>query len=150
MVVYLNMDGNYVLPFGKFKGKKLSEIPDTWFIWMYDHQKLSGQLKQYAEENIPILKIQAKQLKEKFTITIKEGRQTTKLQVSRIALTERTEQFRVVGRSVDVVLESNRPLFRNKGLKHRRPDWKLISGSVLSAERIPEAIMNHLEPKKPL
>ncbi len=42
----------------------------------------------------------------------------------------RTELFKVVGRNKFIVLESNRPLFRNRGLKYRKPDFKLIEGNV--------------------
>jgi hypothetical protein len=31
-----------------------------------------------------------------------------------------------------IVLESNRPLFRTKVLKHRMPNWKQIEGQKLS------------------
>lgn len=58
------MDANSIMPFGKYKGKKLSEVPDNWFVWMYDHKKLSGNLKLYAETTIEILKIQARQNKK--------------------------------------------------------------------------------------
>jgi hypothetical protein len=43
---------------------------------------------------------------------------------------KRTEKF-VVQRMDEIwILESNRPLFRSKGLKKRRPDFKFIDGDV--------------------
>jgi uncharacterized protein (DUF3820 family) len=59
------MDGDSIMPFGKYKGDKLSEVPDSWFIFMYDRKKLSGELKSYAESNVRLLAIQARQTKEK-------------------------------------------------------------------------------------
>ena len=50
------MDKKLVMPFGKYKGKNLSEIPDGYFLYLYDRNKLSGWLKEYAENNIPVLK----------------------------------------------------------------------------------------------
>lgn len=42
---------------GSHKGKKLKDIPDGWFIWMYDRRKLSPELMEYAEDRIAILEI---------------------------------------------------------------------------------------------
>lgn len=30
-------------------------------------------------------------------------------------------------------MQTNEPLFRNRGMKHRRPDWKLIEGQIHTA-----------------
>lgn len=61
------MNDNTILTFGTHKGKALANIPDSWFIWMYDNGKLSGELKKYAEDNIRVLQIQAEQQKKKGT-----------------------------------------------------------------------------------
>lgn len=45
-----------IMPFGKYKGKKLSEIPDGWWTWMYDRSKLSKQYIDYAEDRVNILR----------------------------------------------------------------------------------------------
>ena len=52
-----------VMPFGKYKGKLLSQIPDGYLIYLYDRNKFSGILKEYVEENVRVLKY----LKEKKT-----------------------------------------------------------------------------------
>ena len=54
-----------IIHFGKYKGSALGDIPNSWFIWMYDRKLLSKDLMKYAEQNIRILEIQAKQLKFK-------------------------------------------------------------------------------------
>jgi len=41
---------------------------------------------------------------------------------------ESFEQFRVNAKNQEITLQSNRPLFAEKGLKYRRPDWKILSG----------------------
>ncbi|MBD0376922.1 MAG: hypothetical protein ICV51_14985 [Flavisolibacter sp.] len=33
-------------------------------------------------------------------------------------------------RNGHILIESNRPLFRNKGLKKRRPDFKVVEGQL--------------------
>jgi hypothetical protein len=50
--------------------------------------------------------------------------------VEHTVINERIEHFKVIGKNKSIVLESNRPLFRNRGLKHRKPDFKLIEGTV--------------------
>ncbi len=57
------MNPNSIMPFGKYKGKKLSDVPQGWFIWMHDRKLLKGELKQYAEENINILRFVKQQNK---------------------------------------------------------------------------------------
>jgi uncharacterized protein (DUF3820 family) len=53
-----DMNDDTLMPFGKHKGKKLSDVPHGWFIYMNDRHRLSGKLKEYAEETVPILRIQ--------------------------------------------------------------------------------------------
>lgn len=84
-----------------------------------------------------------------FTITIQEGYKKLSFPVERFDITERSEKFRITARNKTIVLESNRPLFRNKGLKHRIPDWKLVEGTLAysgAIEKLSTAIMAVLEP----
>ena len=46
-----------VMPFGKYKGKSISEVPDGYLLYMYDRKKFSGELKKYVELTVKILKI---------------------------------------------------------------------------------------------
>lgn len=85
-----------------------------------------------------------------FYITIEIDRRNIRLRVEQIALDERIERYKVHARNGAIVVESNRPVFRNRGLKHRAPTWKVIEGNTLSnhvLERIYEAILNHVEAK---
>jgi len=59
-----------------------------------------------------------------FQITIKKNRITYTFIVEHFYITERSERFKIVARNITIILESNRPLFRNKGLKHRKPASK--------------------------
>jgi hypothetical protein len=43
---------------------------------------------------------------------------------------QRTEYFKLIARNKTLTIESNRPLFRNKGLKHRRYDLKILEGGT--------------------
>ncbi|MEJ7611345.1 MAG: hypothetical protein WKF88_09235 [Ferruginibacter sp.] len=65
-----------------------------------------------------------------FTINIKNGFRTHNLRVRQIYLDQRKEQMKIGSDRRHMIIETNRPFFRNKGLKHRNPDVKLISGDV--------------------
>jgi hypothetical protein len=88
-------------------------------------------------------------LANNFNITIQEGYKKLSFPVQRFDITGRSEKFRIAARNKTIVLESNRPLFRNKGLKHRHPDWKLIDGELSysgAVEKLANAIMKVIEP----
>ncbi len=73
-----------------------------------------------------------------------------RLKVEIILLTHLIEQYRVFNRASSIILQSNRPLFRNKGLKHRKPNWKVIEGSYRNPEileKIINELMRKIEPK---
>lgn len=57
------MDDQTIMPFGKHKGMKVGEIPNSYWIYMYDRKLLKGELKAYAEKVVPVLAVQAKQSK---------------------------------------------------------------------------------------
>lgn len=38
--------------FGKYKDKKLKDIPPDYFIWLYENTKVSGSLKSYIVSNL--------------------------------------------------------------------------------------------------
>ena len=65
-----------------------------------------------------------------FQIIIKSGYRNYRLNVEHIVINDRVEHFKIIGKNKFIVLESNRPFFRNKGLKHRKPAFKLIEGEV--------------------
>lgn len=60
----------------------------------------------------------------------------------------RREQYEIVGRDRSIVVQSNRPFFRNKGLRHRVPDWRVIEGTVRlrgNLDKIIEEIMKVID-----
>lgn len=48
-----------IMPYGKHKGKPMKEVPQGWFLYMYDRKLLKGEILKYAEENVPVLRHQA-------------------------------------------------------------------------------------------
>jgi hypothetical protein len=56
----------------------------------------------------------------------------------------REERFRVIGRNGHITFSCNRPLYRHKGVRHRRPDLKLIEG-YLSNKSIEKDIVEQIK-----
>ncbi len=78
-----------------------------------------------------------------FMITPKLDGRLIRLKVQLIYKTDTIERFEVIARNKTLVFETNRLLFINKGLKHRKGQWKLISGHInysYHREKIQEAI----------
>ena len=70
------------------------------------------------------------------------------LKVERVHVDERTERFKVSAKSEFWLFENNRPLFRNRGMKTRRIDWKLVEGRrdyQSTFEKIADALQEAIE-----
>jgi TolB-like protein len=65
-----------------------------------------------------------------FWITFRTGFRDANYLVEYIIVNKREEQFKVIARNGSVTFLSNRPLFRNKGLKRRKPDYVLVEGNI--------------------
>ena len=65
-----------------------------------------------------------------FNITIKYLGTTSNLRVQQIVLNPKIEQFKIGSDRRHMIIETNRPFFRNKKLMHRKPDVTLKSGDV--------------------
>ncbi|HTB52946.1 MAG TPA: hypothetical protein VK718_09255 [Ferruginibacter sp.] len=79
-----------------------------------------------------------------FKIRIKYSGRWYQFVVEQFDVDERNEKFRIIARNKIVVLQSNRPFFRSKGIKHRKPDWKVIEGEISNSsglEDIQKAIL---------
>ncbi len=50
------MDDNSIMPFGKYKGEKMCNVPPKYLIWLHENTKIYGQVKQYIVENMEVLK----------------------------------------------------------------------------------------------
>jgi hypothetical protein len=68
--------------------------------------------------------------------------------VEYVLVNKREEQFKIIARNGSVTFSSNRPLFRNKGLRRRRPDYVLIEGNIpnkSTENQLIEAIQRYIE-----
>ncbi len=47
------------MPFGKYKGEKLANVPASYLLWLHDNGCNNSDLKKYIEENIDDLNDEA-------------------------------------------------------------------------------------------
>lgn len=45
-----------IMPFGKYKGKTLANVPDDYLLWLLRENKCSGEVLQYIKENYDAIK----------------------------------------------------------------------------------------------
>jgi len=50
------MDDNSIMPFGKYKGEKMANVPAEYLIWFYENRMVYGWMKEYIENNLDVLK----------------------------------------------------------------------------------------------
>lgn len=49
------MTDQSIMPFGKYKGEKLANVPARYLLWCYDQSWCRGELRKYIEENREVL-----------------------------------------------------------------------------------------------
>lgn len=65
-----------------------------------------------------------------FIINLVHDRKKYKYLVEYNQVDKKFEHFIVKAANKTLVVQSNRPLYKSKGLRHRKPDFKLIRGQV--------------------
>jgi uncharacterized protein (DUF3820 family) len=50
------MNDSTIIQLGKYKGEKLANIPASYLIWLHKENKCFGDLKNYIEDNMDVLK----------------------------------------------------------------------------------------------
>ena len=50
------MEDNSTMPFGKYKGEKLANVPPDYLIWIFENNKCSAEVAKYIAENMDCLK----------------------------------------------------------------------------------------------
>lgn len=79
-----------------------------------------------------------------FYFSIKIDRKVIRLSLKQILKTNEIERFCITARNHSFVLESNRPLLRGKGLKHKPINWKVVEGGF-DKKYILELIIKEIE-----
>jgi len=58
------MDDESIMPFGKHMGVKMANIPPEYLLYLYEECNIYGEVKEYIEENLDVIKSEIK-LKQK-------------------------------------------------------------------------------------
>lgn len=53
-------DGS-IMPFGKFKGYLMENVPASYLIWLFENNKCTKEVAVYISENIETLRLEVKQ-----------------------------------------------------------------------------------------
>ena len=54
------MTDNSLMPFGKYKGTKMADVPASYLIWIFENNKCSIEVIKYVRENLDVLKEEVK------------------------------------------------------------------------------------------
>ena len=54
------MTDNSLMPFGKYKGEKMANVPFDYLLWLYDNGKDYGEVRKYIIDNFDVLKAESK------------------------------------------------------------------------------------------
>jgi len=58
------MNDESIMPFGKYRGEKMANIPPDYLLWLYDNSKCYGEVRKYIADNLDVLLAEIK-LKKK-------------------------------------------------------------------------------------
>jgi uncharacterized protein (DUF3820 family) len=48
------------MPFGKYKGDKMANVPAGYLVWLYNENKCNKEVRDYIEDNLDVLKEEVK------------------------------------------------------------------------------------------
>lgn len=54
------MKDDSLMPFGKYKGEKMANIPADYLLWLYENGKCYGEVKEYIKDNWEVLQTEIK------------------------------------------------------------------------------------------
>jgi len=52
-----------LMPFGKYKGQEMINVPSNYLLFLYENNKCYGELKSYIEDNMDVIKSDIKNKK---------------------------------------------------------------------------------------
>lgn len=56
----IRMDDSSLMPFGKYKGTKLANVPASYLLFVYENYQLHENLKEYIKKNKDVLEAEVK------------------------------------------------------------------------------------------
>lgn len=63
MTTTAELTDNSEMPFGKFKGKAMVDVPAKYLLWLFDNGCDHAGVKKYINDNLQVLKKEAGQKK---------------------------------------------------------------------------------------
>lgn len=51
------------MPFGKYKGEKIGNIPADYLLWLYENNKCDKSVREYIEDYMDVIKVEIKRSK---------------------------------------------------------------------------------------
>lgn len=55
-----NLTDESLMPWGKYKGDKMENVPASYLLWCYESGKCSKDVKDYIKDNIDVLNSEVK------------------------------------------------------------------------------------------
>lgn len=52
------------MPFGKYKGDKMANVPASYLMWLYDENKCNKEVRDYIEDNLDVIKDEIKRKRQ--------------------------------------------------------------------------------------
>lgn len=50
------MTDNSLMPFGKYKGQKMANVPSDYLLWIFENNKCTPEVAKYIAENLDVIK----------------------------------------------------------------------------------------------
>jgi uncharacterized protein (DUF3820 family) len=63
-MMYEKLKDDDIMPWGKYAGHKMANIPPDYLLWLLENNKCGGSVKAYIEENKNFLELERKQNKK--------------------------------------------------------------------------------------
>ena len=63
--INMRLEDNSLMPWGKYKGEKMANVPATYLMWLYNNEKCNAEVQAYIEDNMDALKEEIRQLGDK-------------------------------------------------------------------------------------
>ena len=55
------MTDNSIMPFGKYKGEKMANVPASYLVWIFENNKCTPEVAKYIANNLDVLKAEIKE-----------------------------------------------------------------------------------------
>ena len=50
------MTDNSLMPFGKYKGEKMANVPSDYLLWIFENNECTPEVAKYIADNLDVIK----------------------------------------------------------------------------------------------